>query len=78
MELELSKEDPQFVAAITAGRRPRLAFILIGLLALVGAIVLVGGLVTTHAFPITGSLITVAGAAAMGTAAARLYRELND
>jgi hypothetical protein len=76
IEQALVAEDPGFVAAISAGRRPTLIFVLIGLVALLGAVILVAGLVTTHAFPITGSLIGIAGVAVMGGAAARLHREL--
>lgn len=76
IEHALEVEDPEFVAAITAGRRPRLIFVVIGLAAVLGAVILVAGLVTTHAFPITGSLIGVAGVAVMACAGARLHREL--
>lgn len=76
IERELTRVDPELARTIAAGRFPLLRPILFGAAFLAGAAVLVGGLVTTHAFPITGILIAVAGAAWMAWAAGRVLREV--
>ena len=72
IERELTRADPELARTIASGRFPLLyaaAFV-------AAAAVLVGGLVTTHAFPITGAIVAVAGATLMAWSARRLLREV--
>lgn len=76
IEQSLEMDDPDLVAAFTPARVPPVQIALYGLMFVAGCVVLVGGLVTTHAYPITGGLIGVAGAVSMVVAAGRLGRQL--
>lgn len=78
IERELTRVDPELARTIASGRFPLLVPVLFGLVFVAGAAVLVGGLVTTHAFPITGAIIGVAGVALMAWAAGRLHRAVLD
>lgn len=78
IERELARLDPELARTITTGRFPLLVPVLYAAAFVAAAAVLVGGLVTTHAFPITGAIIGVAGAAAMAWAAGRLLREIRS
>lgn len=78
IERELTRADPELARTITSGRFPLLVPLLYGAAFVAGAAILVGGLVTTHAFPITGAIIAVAGAATMAEAAQRLLREVRS
>ena len=76
IERELTRMDPDLARTITAGRFPLLRPILFGAAFVAAAAVLIGGLVTTHAFPITGIVIAIAGTATMVWAAGGLLREV--
>lgn len=76
IERELTRVDPELARTIASGRFPLLIPVLYGAAFVAAAAILIGGLVTTHAFPITGAIIAVAGAATMAWAAGRLLREI--
>lgn len=76
IERELTRADPELAKTIASGRVPLLIPLLYAAAFVAAAAILIGGLVTTHAFPITGAIIGVAGAALMAWAAGRLHREL--
>lgn len=78
IERELTRVDPELARTIASGRFPLLAPALFAAAFVAGAVVLVGGLVTTHAFPITGAIIAVAGVALMAWAAGRLQRAVRE
>lgn len=76
IERELTRVDPALARSIAAVRFPMLRPTLFGMAFLAAAGVLIGGLVTTHAFPITGIVIAVAGTAALAWSAGQLQREV--
>jgi len=76
IERELTRADPELAKTITSGRLPLLIPLLYVAAFVAAGAVLVGGLVTTHAYPITGATIAVAGAAIMAWSAGRLLREI--
>jgi len=76
IEQALEMDDPDLAAALTPARVAPIRIVLYGLMFVSGVVVLIGGLVTTHAYPITGGLIGVAGAVIMVVATGRLGRQL--
>ncbi|WP_395726096.1 DUF3040 domain-containing protein [Nakamurella sp.] len=76
IERELTRADPELARTIASGRFPLLVPLLYAAAFVAAAAVLVGGLVTTHAFPITGAIVAVAGATLMAWSARRLLREV--
>lgn len=78
IERELTRVDPGLARTIAAGRLPLLIPVLYAAGFVAAAAVLVGGLVTTHAFPITGAIIAIAGASTMTWAAGQLHRQVRS